>query len=50
MYHFADGGLERLRGTSDIYNSVAAGTLAGLVFKSSGTDKAAAAPRVFLGG
>ena len=30
------GGLEKLRGTSDAYNSIAAGTIAGLVFKSSG--------------
>ena len=36
MYHFADGGLERLRGTTDVYNNIAAGTIAGLVFKSSG--------------
>ena len=38
MYHFADGGLERLRGTSDVYNNIAAGTIAGLAFKSSGTS------------
>jgi hypothetical protein len=36
MYHFADGGLERLRDTTDVYNKIAAGTLAGLLFKSSG--------------
>jgi len=37
MYHFADGALEKVRGDTDVFNHIAAGTITGLVFKSSGT-------------
>lgn len=46
MYHLSAGGLERIRNHDDKWNSIAAGSMAGLIFKSTAGVRPAAAATV----